>query len=241
MKSTIELFHRLYDHLPPLFPQDIADKMCHVIEHLEKDPSVTLEDIEKTMVVFGYEVWPYNEAFREFLSLAEGKVGEHFLLPRLSATMQERYHEFKVYGGTLRDLHSGRPAEFFSREDLSELCIALVDAQKDMREYTTREVLGLSRSKYLARVEEFKIVLEGIKDKLEELRKFADEEQDHPQLANEIRERVRVFEHGLCDLAPSCDYEGVCQSMDFFTGRKHDLNRLRGLHVPMSIDFYSVR
>jgi len=240
MQSTIQLFKRLYEQLPPLFPEDIADKMRHVLKHLEQDPSVTLADIEKTMIVFGYEVWPYNEAFREFLSLSEGKMGEHFLLPRLSASAQERFREFKIYGGTWSDLHSGRAAEFFSREDLAELCISLIDTKKDLREYVTREVVGLSREKYLRRVEEFKIVLDNIKDKLEDLRRFADEEQDHPQLANEIRERVRVFEHGLCDLAPSCDYNGVCQSMDFFTGRKKDLNRLRGLNVPMNIDFYNV-
>lgn len=161
-------------------------------------------------------------------------------MPRLSPSAQERFREFKVYGGTWQDLHSGRAAEFFSRESLSELCIALVGTKQDLREYVIREVVGLSRQKYLEKVEEFQIVLESIKDKLNEMRAFADEEQDHPQLANEIRERVRVFEHGLCDLAPNCDYGGVCQSVEFFQGRKKDLNRLRGLHRPMEINFYGV-
>ncbi|MFA7654318.1 MAG: hypothetical protein WCX97_04800 [Candidatus Magasanikbacteria bacterium] len=240
MQSTIQLFKRLYANLPPLFPADTADKMRHVLEHLEKDPTVTAVDVEKTMVVFGYEVWPWNEAFREFVSLAEGKVGEHFLLPRLSLRLQERFRDFKLYGGTWSDLHSGRPAEFFNNEDLSELCLALVDTQKDLRDYATREVMGLAREKYLERVTEFRMSLKKIRNKLDEMRQCADAEQDHPQLANEIRERVRVFEQGFCNLAPSCDYNGVCQSIEFFQGRKHDLNRLRGLHMPIEINFYNV-
>lgn len=239
MNSTVQLFRRLYENLPPLFPEETADKMKHALAHLEGDPSVTVEDVEKTMVVFGYEVWPYHEAYKEFLAMAEGKVGEHFLLPRLSLEMQERYREFIVYGGTWRDLHSGRPAEFFSKGDLSELCIALVDTMCDLRAYTDREVLGMERKKYLTRVAEFQRIIGDIKNKIGEMNSLADREQDHPQLANEIRERVKMFELGLCQLAPSCDFGAVCQSVDFFQGRKQELNRLRGLDKGLEIDFYS--
>ncbi len=238
MKSTVAIFRHLYNRLPPLFPAETANKMKHALEHLESDPSITLHEVEKTMIIFGYEIWPWNQAYREFLSLAEGKVGEHFLLPKLSKKLQAKYQEFKLSGGSLRDLHSGRPADYFGIDERNELCVALVNTQKELRDFVTREVVGLDKSKYLQRVDTFRNVLGAIKKQLNEMRILADREQDHPILANEIRERVKMFEQGLCLLAPELDYEAVCQSVDHFTGRKLDLNWMRGTHLPADVDFF---
>ena len=38
------------------------------------------------MIVFGYEVWPWNQIYREFMTIAETEVGEHFLAPPLAGT-----------------------------------------------------------------------------------------------------------------------------------------------------------
>jgi hypothetical protein len=240
MRSTVSLFRYLFEHLPPLFPEEDKLKMRHALEHLENDPTVPLESLEDTMIFFGYLVWPWNQAYQEFLALAEGEVGEHFLLPRLSASLQEKYNEFKAYNGTLRDLFSGRPAEYFESEERAELCTALVDMQKDLCQFVGRKVVGIEKKKYLQRVEDFKKVLKEIREKLNEMVMLSEREQDHPNLANEIRARVRMFEQGLCHLAPIPDYEAVCQSVDFFHGRKKDLSRLRGAHLIPEIDFYNL-
>ncbi len=239
MQSTIYLFRYLYEHLPPLFPEEERAKMRHALDHLEKDPTVSIESLEDTMVSFGYLAWPWIQAYQEFLALAEGEVGEHFLLPRLSPVLQEKYNEFKTYGGTLRELHSGRPADYFESEERVELCVALVEMQKDLHQFVDRKVMGMEKKKYLQRVEDFKKVLKEIREKLNEMVLLSEREQDHPNLANEIRARVRSFEHGLCYLAPNPDYEAVCQSVDFFKGRKIDLNHMRGAHLVPEIDFYS--
>jgi hypothetical protein len=157
----------------------------------------------------------------------------------LSTKLQERYHDFKRYGGTLRDLHSGRPADFFTSEDRGELCTALVDTQTELRDYVHRSLIGLEKTRYLRRVNEFKAILEEIKRHLGMLSELADKEQDHPTLADEIRSRVKGFEYGLCLLGPELDYEAVCQSMEFFKGRKHELNRMRGVHVPVGFNYYN--
>lgn len=239
MQSTIYLFRYLFEHLPPLFPEEDRIKMKHALEHLENDPTVSIDSLEDTMVAFGYLAWPWNQAYQEFLALAEGEVGEHFFLPRLSPGLQEKYNEFKTYGGNLRELHSGRPAEYFENDERVELCVGLVEMQKDLREFVDRKIVGIEKKKYLNRVEDFKKVLSNIREKLNEMVVLAEKEQDHPNLANEIRERVRMFEHGLCHLAPALDCEAVCQSVDFFHGRKQDLNRMRGAHLIPEIDFYS--
>ncbi len=239
MQSTIQLFRHLYNTIPPLFPENTAAKMQHALAHLETDQTITLTEVEDTMIRFGYEVWPWNQAYREFLAVTETLMGEHFLLPKLSHELEHKYHSFKTYGGSLRDLHSGNPAEFFTGEERSQLCVALVEMQMELRNYTDHEIKGVSKVKYLRRVNEFKDVLDEIKTHLSHLMELAQKEQDHPTLADEIRAKVKGFEYGLCLLGPELDYEAVCQSAEFFKGRKHDLNRMQGIHAPVDVDFYN--
>ncbi len=239
MQSTIALFRHLYKNIPPLFPKEMSEKMAHALSHLEKDQTVTLDEIEDTMIAFGYEVWPWNQAYKEFVAAAETQIGEHSLLPRLSLPLQKKYHDFKSFGGSLRDLHSGRPADYFSPEDRVELCEALVEMQIDLRQYAKQEVCGVSKQKYLKRVAEFTTLLQDIKKNLDSMRQLAGKEQDHPTLADEIRARVRGFEHGLCLLGPELEYHAVCNSLEFFHGRKQEMNRMKGINEPLQVDFYN--
>ncbi len=239
MESTINLFRHLYDHLPPLLPAEIKAKMGHALNHLENDQTITLTEIEDTMISFGYEVWPWNQAYKEWLALAETKVGEHFLLPKFSRGLRIAYRQFKEEGGTIRDLHSGNPAKSFTIDERRELCTGLVALQNELRSYVNNEVVGLEQKRYLKRVSEFQDLLDNIKQTLDHLRNLADTEQDHPTLADEIRAQVRAFEHGLCLLAPELNYDAVCQSVDFFHGRKQQLNRMKGVHKPVKMDFYA--
>ncbi len=238
MQSTLAIFHHLYDCLPPLFPESMKQKMERALRHLEESSTVTVEEIEDTMIAFGYETWPWNQACRQFLAVAETQVAEHFLLPKLSLAVQNKYEEFKRYGGTLADLHSGNSADFFTSEERNELCPALIETQLEVRQYIERALVGDERPRYLKCVGEFSDRLGEIAKILHHLRGVADQEQDHPVLAAEIRSRVRGFEFGLCLLGPELDYEAVCQSVDFFQGRKYDFNRLRGIQIPMAIDFF---
>jgi hypothetical protein len=238
MQSTVELFRHLYKNIPPLVPTEIKEKMKHALGHLESDQTMTLDEVEDTMIEFGYELWPWNQAYKEFLVAAENAVGEHFLLPRLSPGLHKKYQDFIHYGGTLRDLHSGRPADYFTVEERQELSERLVDLQQDLDSYAKQEVTGLQKSRYLKRVQEFTELLDKIEQNLNMLRDLADKEQDHPTLANEIRSKIKGFEYGLCLLGPELDYEAVFQSIDFFQGRKHDLNRLRGIHIPGEFYFF---
>lgn len=238
MQSTIQLFRHLYERLPPLFPPTLNEKMRWALERAENDPSITLEAIERLMIAQGYEVWPWNQAYKESLQLAEEQLGEHFLLPKLSAELQTKYHDFKVYGGVLNDLQTGNAAQFFTDDERGELCSALITMQRELRSYVASQVIGLERAHYLRRVEEFKTVLQKIKDTLEELRELANKEQDHPVVSAEILQQVQSFEHGLCLLGPEPRYEAVCQAVEFFHGRRQELNRMKGIHLPLEVDFY---
>lgn len=238
-QSTIDLFRHLYDHLPPLFPDATKQKMREALERVEKAEDIPFEEVEDLMIKFGYEVWPYNQSYREFMTVAEEKVGEHFLLPKLSAPLQSKYKDFKLYGGTLRDLRSGRPAGFFTSGERVELCQALVEIQNELRQYVSVQLNGSEKDQYLRRINDFLDVLIDIKNSLDDLRLLADREADHPMLAREIRAQVRAFEHGLCSLGPELNYAAVCHAPEFFIEHKKHLNRLSGIHEPVEVDFYN--
>jgi len=238
MQSTIKIFRHLYNNLPPLFPRDRKERIKIALNHLENDPRVTLREAEDTMINFGYEVWPWNQAYREFLVGGASKVGEHFLLSGLSPELREKYAEFKAYGGTIADLHSGSGANFFMVEERLELCPALIDLARDIRQYVNRGILGLEREAYLGRVDKFNTVLKDISSLLNQLFKLALEEKEHHELAKQILARARNFEEGLCWLGPELNYEEVRQSLDFFKDRQAQLTQMRGIHLPVEVDFY---
>jgi hypothetical protein len=239
MQSTLQLFRFLYNHIPPLVPEEVVFSMEKELIRLEQNCNATLAEVEKTMIRFGYHVWPWNQAYAYFLHLAENKLGEHFLVPAMSDGLREKYLSFKDFGGTLHDLHSGRPASFFTSDERGELCEKLVDMKLQLKQYVDREVIAVNRNTYLSKVEEYKILLEKIKFNLESLRNFVEKEEDGSPLVAEIEAKIKDFEHGLCLLGSELNYEAVCQAHDFFKGRKVELSRMRGINIPMQIDFFN--
>lgn len=238
MQSTIKLFWHLYDHLPPLFPEEVALEMKNELENLDK-ATLGLEEVEEKMVKFGYDIWPWNQAYKHFLNVATDQVGEHFLLPQMSPGLHKKYSNFKVYGGGLKDLQTGRAAVFFTPEERAELCGELVEMQSQLTDYVTRDLIGVNKKKYFEKIDEYEKLLEKIKSNLDSLRIMVEKEEKGSVLSMEINSKIRDFEHSLCFLGTELDYEAVCQAPDFFAGRKIELSRLRGIHIPMQIDFFN--
>ncbi|MCX6779902.1 MAG: hypothetical protein NT034_01845 [Candidatus Magasanikbacteria bacterium] len=238
MESTINLFAQLVDNLPPLLPDDLVYRIRKELKNIQSEPT-TLEKLEEKMIQIGYEIWPWNQAFREFSRITEEKMGEQFLLSHFGDSLQKKYYEYRTLGMSWADIHTGRTASYFSEDDRVLITQALIATHRAVKDFTTREVVGMRKESYLKKVEEFKKILTKIKDGLRGLRDLAAHESDHPMLANEIIERVRSFEHGLCLLAPEFEHEEIDRAHEFFVGRKQELNRLRGIHETIEIDFYN--
>lgn len=238
MQSTISLFRHLHKNLPPLFPAEIEKKMDRIISDLEKKTKNTLEEIEDKMISFGTEVWPWMQAFMEFLHDNEKKMGEHFFLPHLSEELIEKYEGFKKIGYSLAELYIGKALNFFSPEERQKLAEACVEMKRDAIAYTKQEVLSTAKKEYLSRVEKYKKELEPIKKNLDRLRKLAYQEKEHAYLVKEIRSKIRSIEESLVLLGQELNHHHIHHAPEFFKERKLHLDHLKGIHLPKFFDFY---
>src|SRR3989344_7853421 len=222
VKYTLNIFKRLIIKTPPLIPVILKEDAKHAYEQLCHNYDLTLGDLEKTIIIFGKKLWPYRKAFEEFFNIYESKFGEKFLIGKLAPALKKRYKEFREYGGAFRDLHSGNPALFFSPVERVEICRSLMSVNDDIIQYTAQAVLTSDRVAYEKRIVEFQVILDDIEKRLDSLRLMADDEQEHPELAAEIRQQVLSFEYGLCLLGPPHHYAAICQAEDHFVGRRKE-------------------
>jgi hypothetical protein len=224
---TINIFEQLYNFVKAIIPKEIDDDMHHALDQLRGDFDISLEGIEDTMINFGKKVWPYRKSYTEMLSSYEGKLGEQFLLSRLPKEFKKSYNKFKDNGGSFRDLHSGAAAEFFSSVERQGLCEVLVSVHQDLRSHVVQAVHSTEEKLFENKVKEFTNILNNIEKKLDVMREMADQEQEHPKLAEEIRDHVRTFELGLAAIGPESSYQELCDNHDHFVGRKQDLKKTR--------------
>ena len=222
-KYTISIFRHLYTFVADVLPTELREEMAHALDHVEHDTELSREDIEETMIVFGKKVWPYRKALQELIELHEGKMGDQFFRSALSRSMQKRFEEFLQHDGTLRDIHSGAPAHFFSADERVEINHALVDMHLHLKKYVIQHLKGLGKNEFEKRVVEFTKILEALDAELDHIRDMADDAQEHPLIAREMREHVRGFEHGLAFLGPEYTEEEVYRTKEHFLGRKKEL------------------
>ena len=161
MQSTLNIFRIFYKQLPPVLPSYIANEMKKTIERLETQIDVAVEEVERLMIKFGYQVWPWQKAHQEFLLETEEKMGDHFLLPKLSAELQKKYQVYREYGMGIKDLYSGGPMkEYFLPDERIELAEALVETREELNNYIYHQVGSLEEKRFLQKVEELSGKLE---------------------------------------------------------------------------------
>ena len=57
------MLKKMVSNAPSLFPQDRRDFMLGKIQTFESDPTISTEEIDKTIAEFGKEIWAYRKAF----------------------------------------------------------------------------------------------------------------------------------------------------------------------------------
>ena len=220
IKHTVDIFKHMANELPPLLPEEIKKEINHALDHLENDFTIGIEEVENIIISLGKKVWPYWKAFDEMVVFHQGQMGEKFLEGKMSMELKKKYKLFKEHGGTYRDLRSGAPANFFEVEERQKLAEFLVDVEKDLRQYVAQAVLSTERKKYEGLILDLQVVLDSVEKRLETLRQVAEDEEEHPKLAEEIRAQVRSFEFGMCLLGPRIKIDEVMNAKEHFDGRK---------------------
>lgn len=228
LKHTTDIFETLVRQIPPLVPTQVQHDSEMALEQVKKNVHLGVEELEDTMITFGMKLWPYREAFLEFFRVYEGDLGEKLLQQKASRELKMAYNTYKDEGGTFADLHVGKgPIHLFTPAQRGELCKILVDVRQELWNYTRQAVLTKDRKRYERRISEFQKIFLDIERRLDALRDMAEQEQEHPELAHEMREHVRGFEQGLCLLGPKLNYEALCNSEEHFQGRKIDKKKHR--------------
>lgn len=219
-KHTVEIFERIYKKLPPLVPECIEKEMKHSLEHLKDDYEIGVEEVENIMIAFGKKIWPYWKAFGEFFNIYQGRIGEKFLLSKMDSGLKKEYKNFKQHGGDYHTLRLGEPAIFFDHENRLKLSQSFVEVDLEIRDYARQRVLSTDRKKYEELIVDFQNILDDIKKRLDSLLILAEDEEEHPELAEELRQRVRFFEFGMCSLGPNIEPKDVFEAENYFLDRK---------------------
>lgn len=223
IEHTTDIFERMYDNLPPLIPEKTRNDMYIALEQIKGNRELPEEELEHTMIHFAKLVWPEMQAFQEFYNSYESQMAETAFIQKLPPMLRKRYQEYKDAGHSYGELNRGLNLHFFADHERILLHQFVVDVTCDVRAFAFQALTHSDRVRYEERIEEFREILAHIETQLDDLRELANNEQEHPHLASEIREHVRGFEHGFALLGPSVDYQAVCQSHEHFQGRKNYL------------------
>lgn len=219
-KHTVAIFERMYKNIPPLVPDIVKEEMSHALGHLNDDFTVTVDDVEDVVIAIGKKIWPYRKAFEEFFDFYQWKLGEKFILGKLPLPLKKRYQEFREHGATYHDLRLGGPLTFFNSDEREKLMQIFVEIDKEIREHARQLVLSTEQKKYEGLILNFQNILDDIEKRLESLRLMAEDEEEHPQVAGEIRAQIRGFEFGLCLLGPNTQYHELLNVDDYIAERR---------------------
>lgn len=236
-KHTLQLLRHLCNNIPPLYPEELADKIKQQLNEHECCNVVDTEKLERDMVEHGFSVWPFHSAHKEFMKSAVDDMGDHFLEPSFDENLLNKYNDFKGYGGNWHELYSGRAADFFNHDERAQIARGMVEAKSKLQQYVEQDVRGMGKDKYLQRVEKYNGIIEEIKKELGELEIMA-EKEEHGALVEQIRAKIEEIEHSFAHLGRHLDHHEIFNAVDFFVGRKNKLSRLRGIDTPKEVSLY---
>jgi hypothetical protein len=152
--------------------------------------------------------------------MAQGGMGEKFLMGKMSPGLKNKYKKFKECGGDYRDLRTGGPMIFFGEEERVEITQVINEVDQEIKNYVRQMSLSTDREKYEGLIIEFQNILDDIEKRLDNLRLAAEDEAEHPRLAEEIRAQIKSFEMGLCLLGHNIKNHEVCEAQEFFQERR---------------------
>ncbi|MDO8582087.1 MAG: hypothetical protein Q7S16_04385 [bacterium] len=128
---TVDLLKQVIGKAPVFFPAHRKKEMEDLCEKFKDDKGSSLADIEKAIVDFGREIWPYRKSFWSIHD-TDGKPKEEQYLREEAKKegIMKKYEEFLQKGGKHEDLKNGSQQfeSFFSPEEKGALIRARLQA-----------------------------------------------------------------------------------------------------------------
>lgn len=220
VKHTLTIFESLRDRVPVVVPEELREALHIDILRLRDDHTVTLEEVEQSMINHGKKLWPYIKAFEDMVYTHEKKMGSKWIAQKASPSVRKKYALFCEIGGDYHTICHGAVMDDFDHDERQELAHLLVDLKQDIRAYAVQSVLTEGKSAYHQKVEEYATMIEEINESIETLRKMAHEHREiDADFAEDILGKIKAIEQSISFLGPSIDMHEIRGLHEYYQGR----------------------
>ncbi len=183
---------------------------------LAADASIRLPEIEKTIIEFGKEIWPYRKAFDD-LHDRYGRAKETAMMrEKLDPETLSKMLEFVRDGGHLEDARNGALLEeSFTPEEKFAIGQALLSAHEAVKEEIEKQCAGEKKAECETLVKYFQEAEQKFMDRVDTLRGMG---EASPHWTADILEKVRAFEEGFGFLGREFTLDDVNAAIEYYRG-----------------------
>jgi hypothetical protein len=194
-QSTIDIVKNILIDAPTAFSAPRLAEINAKIASLEKDGSLTREQVEDQLIVIGEDVLPYIEAYKSFYKIYGEAVEHRRLQEKLSKPAAEAYLKFIAEGNSVEDVRGAKKFdEFFNPDFRAEIVAAELEAHDGVREEMNRLILGDKKDEFNDILQKEKDKFADINQKIKELVALAGRSE---KWTSEILDKARTFKLGL--------------------------------------------
>lgn len=213
---TLEILRNLIASAPGLFPADRRAAMEQRAEAMAADASVRLPEIEKTVIEFGKEIWPYRKAFDDLHDRYGRAKEEAMMREKLDPETLSKMLEFVRDGGRLEDARNGALLEeSFTPEEKFAIGQAMIAAHEAVKEDLEKQCVAEKKAEFEEIVKHYRGVEEKLIDRVDTLRGMG---EASPHWTADILEKVRAFEEGFGFLGREFTLDDVNASIEYYRG-----------------------
>ncbi len=193
---TVDLLKQVIDKAPVFFPAHRRKEMEAALAQFRANTSATLANIEKAIIDFGREIWPYRKSFWSIHDTDGKPKEEKYLREEIEKEgIMKKYEAFLQKGGKHGDLKYG--SQQFESFFLPEEKVALIRARLQAHERLVGEIHDLCGGDrmnectiYFARYKKEQAELDQL---IVSFRALAEKTKKY---RDEILNRAHVFEAG---------------------------------------------
>jgi hypothetical protein len=213
-QATIDMMKAVINKLPCVFPADRREAMEAAAEGFERDERARLEDIEKALVAFGLELWPYCEAHEAFHKIYGADKEKRLMAEKLSPAARAEFERFIKEGGDIESVKEGEKFEsFFSPDIRAELVAAEIAAHDAIHEEMEKLVSGSRKAEFEALLKSYGEKMAAISGKISELEALA---ARSPERAGEIMDKAKTFREGFAYVERAPSFDDVSREIQYY-------------------------